>query len=50
MLIHHPKPFWLFFWFPVALVVASELPGHPLHGEFVTPDETGLTGAPAGIE
>ena len=36
MLIHHPKPFWLFFWFPVALVVASELPGHPLHGESET--------------
>jgi O-antigen ligase len=34
MLIHHPKPFWLFFWFPVALVVASELPDHPLHGAF----------------
>jgi O-antigen ligase len=32
MLIHHVKPFWLFFWFPVALVVASELPAHPLHG------------------
>ena len=37
MLIHHPKPFWLFFWFPLALVVASELPGHPLHGEFEIP-------------
>jgi hypothetical protein len=36
MLIHHPKTFWLFFWFPIALVVASELPGHPLHGEFET--------------
>jgi O-antigen ligase len=36
MLIHHPKPFWLFLWFPVALVVASELPGHPLHGELET--------------
>jgi O-antigen ligase len=34
MLIHHPKPFWLFFWFPLALVVASELPDHPLHGAF----------------
>jgi O-antigen ligase len=34
MLIHHVKPFWLFFWFPVALVVASELPDHPLHGAF----------------
>ena len=33
MLIHHPKPFWLFFWFPVALVVASEMPGHPLPGD-----------------
>ena len=45
MLIHHVKPFWLFFWFPVALVVASEIPGHPLHGEYMTPDETGLTRA-----
>jgi O-antigen ligase len=36
MLIHHVKPFWLFFWFPIALVVASELPGHPLHGELET--------------
>ena len=43
MLIHHPKPFWLFFWFPVALVVASEIPGHPLHGEYLAPDRTGLT-------
>jgi O-antigen ligase len=34
MLIHHVKPFWLLFWFPVALVVTSELPGHPLHSEF----------------
>ena len=42
MLIHHPKPFWLFFWFPLALVVASEIPGHPLHGEHMAPDETGL--------
>ena len=33
MLIHHPKPFWLFFWFPVALVVASGLVDHPSHGE-----------------
>jgi O-antigen ligase len=34
MLIHHVKPFWLFFWFPLALVVASELADHPLHGAF----------------
>ncbi len=45
MLIHHVKPFWLFFWFPLALVVASELPGHPFHGEYMTPDETGSTRA-----
>jgi len=45
MLIHHPKPFWLFFWFPVALVVASELPGHPLHGEFETPTDWGTVSA-----
>jgi len=29
-LIHHTKPFWLFFWFPIALVAASELPENPL--------------------
>jgi O-antigen ligase len=36
MLIHHAKSFWLFFWFPLALIVASELPGHPLHDKFET--------------
>jgi O-antigen ligase len=41
MLIHHPKPFWLFFWFPVALVVASELSGHPLYGESETSTDGG---------
>jgi len=25
MLIHRPKPFWLFLWFPVALVASTEL-------------------------
>jgi O-antigen ligase len=45
MLIHHPKPFWLFFWFPLALVVASELPGHPLHGEFEIPKGGGTASA-----
>ena len=45
ILIHHPKPFWLFFWFPVALVVASELPGHPLHGEFETSTDWGTVSA-----
>jgi len=38
MLIHHPKSFWLFFWFPVALVMASEIPGHPLHGDSRIPN------------
>ena len=32
-LIDHPKPVWIFFWFPIALVAASELPGHSLNGE-----------------
>jgi len=41
MLIHHPKPFWLFFWFPFALIVASELPGHPLHSELGVPEGGG---------
>jgi O-antigen ligase len=36
MLIHHPKPFWLFFWFPVALLIASELPDHYPNGELET--------------
>jgi O-antigen ligase len=39
MLIHHVKPFWLFFWFPVALVVASELPDHSSHGNEASTDE-----------
>jgi O-antigen ligase len=38
MLIHHPKPFWLFFWFPVALVTASEMPVHPLPGDSRIPN------------
>jgi len=29
-LIRHPKPIWLFIWFPIALVAASELPGNSL--------------------
>lgn len=29
-LIRHPKPIWLFFWFPISLVAASELPGNSL--------------------
>jgi O-antigen ligase len=45
MLIHHPKPFWLFFWFPLALVVASELPGHPLHDELETSTDGGTASA-----
>jgi hypothetical protein len=32
-LIRHPKPVWIFFWFPIALVAASELPGNRLHDE-----------------
>jgi O-antigen ligase len=32
-LIQHPKPFWIFFWFPIALVAASELPGNLLRDE-----------------
>jgi O-antigen ligase len=32
-LIQHPKPFWVFFWFPIALVAASELPGNLLRDE-----------------
>jgi O-antigen ligase len=27
-LVRHPKPVWVFFWFPIALVAASELPGN----------------------
>lgn len=29
-LIRHPKPIWLFFWFPIALIAASELQGNSL--------------------
>jgi O-antigen ligase len=32
-IIQHPKPFWIFFWFPIALVAASELPGNLLRDE-----------------
>jgi O-antigen ligase len=49
MLIHHVKPFWLFFWFPVALVVASEIPGHPLHGELDTPQGDGTASTAAEL-
>jgi len=50
MLIHHPKPFWLFFWFPLALVVASELPGHPLHQGTRIPKDRATTSAATGLE
>ena len=33
MLIHHPQPFWLFLWFPVALVGTSELPSDSSYGQ-----------------
>ena len=49
MLIHHVKPFWLFFWFPVALVVASEIPGHPLHSELDTPQGDGTASTAAEL-
>jgi O-antigen ligase len=26
MLIHHPKPFWLFLWFPLSLIASTEMP------------------------
>ena len=32
-LIGHPKPVWFFFWFPIALVAASEVSGNPLRDE-----------------
>lgn len=31
ILIHHPKPFWLFFWFPLALILAWQSGAHPFH-------------------
>ena len=37
-LLRHPKPVWLFFWFPIALVAASELPGNSLSNERQTDD------------
>jgi len=43
MLIHHVKPFWLFFWFPIALVMASEMPGNPLHGDSEIPNARDAT-------
>jgi len=33
MLIHRPKPFWLFLWFPVALVASTELSNDLSHGQ-----------------
>jgi hypothetical protein len=50
MLIHHVKPFWLFFWFPVALVIASEIPGHPLYGKSRMPSERDGKSAAARLE
>jgi O-antigen ligase len=50
MLIHHVKPFWLFFWFPVALVIASEIPGHPLYGESRIPNEPDEKSVAASLE
>jgi len=50
MLIHHVKPFWLFFWFPVALVVASEIPGHSLYDDSRTPKSRGPVPKPAHLE
>jgi len=32
-LIRHPKPVWIFFWFPIALVAAYELSGNLLGDE-----------------
>ena len=29
-LINHPRPFWIFFWFPIAVAAAFELPENPL--------------------
>jgi len=49
MHIHHAKPFWLFFWFPLAFVVASELPSHPLHGEFEVPKGGGKASSAAEL-
>ncbi|MEJ2363154.1 MAG: hypothetical protein P8075_08495 [Deltaproteobacteria bacterium] len=39
MVIHHPQPFWLFLWFPVALVGASELSSNLSHGQVEIPSE-----------
>jgi O-antigen ligase len=38
MLIHHVKPFWLFFWFPIGLVLSSQISGYPLHDESKMPN------------
>lgn len=32
-LIRHPKPVWMFFWFPIAVIAASELQVNPLYSE-----------------
>jgi O-antigen ligase len=41
MLIHHPKPFWLFLWFPVALVASTELPNDLSHVQVEIANEDG---------
>jgi O-antigen ligase len=50
MLIHHVKPFWLFFWFPIALVAASEIPGHSLHDDSRTPNDRGAAPKAAHLD
>ena len=45
-LLRHPKPVWVFFWFPIALVASSELPGHALNSEKQT-DEGAANKRPA---
>ena len=39
MVIHHPQPFWLFLWFPVALVGTSELSSDLSYSQVEIPSE-----------
>ena len=39
MLIHHPKPFWLFLWFPLSLIASTEMPNDLSLGHVETVNE-----------
>jgi O-antigen ligase len=50
MLIHHVKPFWLFFWFPIGLVMASKLPDYPLPDDSSIPNGRDATSPASALD